>query len=271
MSFYGSPGWVATAWRNICRKGDWVQFVVLAGGRGSRLGELSKNQPKPMLPVCGRPVLHRVLDHAIGHGFRDFVVALGYKAETVRDYFDSAQDLEHRTEARHTEAAQAVLPTVLSVDTGTNATKVERLLALEPHLRKETFVLAYCDGLSDIDLSAMLKFHASHGGAMTLAAVHGRERFGVLDLDGARVSGLREKQIDLNRWINGGVFVVEPEVFDLLHAGQTDWETGAVQDLIKGERAFAYRHAGWWECVDRPEDLPFVEQAFLAASQGDGA
>ncbi|MEC7763662.1 MAG: sugar phosphate nucleotidyltransferase [Pseudomonadota bacterium] len=244
---------------------------MLAGGRGTRLGELSKNQPKPMLPVCGRPVVHRVLDHAVGHGFRDFVVALGYKAQIVRDYFDSTQDLEHVTSTDHAGHPPTALPRVLSLDTGTDASKVDRLLALEPHLCKETFILSYCDGLSDIDLNAMLEFHASHGAVMTVAAVHGRERFGVLDLDGSRLSGLREKQIDRNRWINGGVFVVEPEVFDLLHAGQTDWETGAVQNLIAGDQAFAYRHPGWWECVDRPEDLPFVEDAFLAATRGTSA
>lgn len=248
-----------------------MQFVVLAGGRGSRLGELSKNQPKPMLPVCGRPVIHRVLDHAVGHGLRDFVVALGYKAQIVRDYFDGARDLEHAADARHANRAPSALPHVLSLDTGADASKVERLLALEPYLRKETFVLSYCDGLSDIDLNAMLEFHAAHGGLMTVAAVHGRERFGVLDLDGSCLSGLREKQIDPDRWINGGVFVVEPAVFDLLHAGQTDWETGAVQELIARGQAYAYRHAGWWECVDRPEDLPFVEDAFLAATRGASA
>jgi len=234
-----------------------------------RLGELSSDRPKPMLPVNGRPILHRVLDHAAAHGIADAVVAVGYRSDDVRAYFDEAPDVEHVA----ADAPMELPPhtgdrmRVRTVGTGVGASKVARLLALEPHIGDETFVLSYCDALSDIDLTAMLRFHRGHGGLMTLAAVHGRERFGVLDLDGVRVGGLKEKPIDYDRWINGGVFVLEPGAFSVLTDPQADWETGPVQRLIAQQQAFAYRHDGWWECVDRPEDLPLVERALTNAAQ----
>lgn len=234
-----------------------------------RLGHLSSNRPKPLVPVCDRPILHRVLDHAIKHGFDDFVLGLGYRSEEVRAYFSQASDCHHvsvASEAVHqltSEGQSDQTPRIATVDTGSNATKVERLMTLAPALSDGTFVLSYCDGLSNIDLTEMMQFHRAHGGLMTIAAVHGRDRFGIMDLDGDQVSQLREKPVDYDRWINGGLFILEPEIFDFLKGGQSDWETGAVQQLIADKQAFAYRHDGWWECLDRPEDIPLVERALM--------
>jgi glucose-1-phosphate cytidylyltransferase len=246
-----------------------MKLVVLAGGRGARLGDLSAGRPKPLLPVARRPILHRVLDHAASHGFRDVVVALGYRSEDVRAYFDEAPDVEHVS----TDRPAALPPSsgdqirVQTVDTGADASKVGRLCAVEPHVGSETFVLTYCDALSNIDLAAMTRFHRAHGEMLTLAAVHGRERFGLLELDGDRVGGLKEKPVDYDRWINGGTFVLEPGIFAELTDPREDWETGPVQRLIAREQAVAYRHDGWWECVDRPEDLSLVEHALNAEAR----
>jgi glucose-1-phosphate cytidylyltransferase len=244
-----------------------MQFVVLAGGRGARLGRLSDTMPKSLLPVAGKPMMHRIIDHATGFDIREFVLALGYRASDVAAYFDQLNDCDHRAVSQdqpHRDPGKARSTRVLSVDTGLDATKTERLLALRPYLKDQTFILSYCDGLSDIDLDEMLRFHHAHGGVMTIAAVHGRERFGILDLDGDRIDGLQEKPVDYSRWINGGLFILEPSVFDHIDPQQSDWETGAVQTLIAEGKAFAYRHHGWWECIDRPEDIPQVEETLEA-------
>jgi glucose-1-phosphate cytidylyltransferase len=221
-----------------------MKVAILAGGQGTRLGEETEARPKPMVEIGGKPILWHIMRHFDHHGFNEFVVALGYKGDHIRRYF-----AEYHSSGRSMSESW----TVDLVETGPLTNTGGRIKRLSPYLKGETFLLAWGDDLSDLDISHMVEFHRSHGKLVTVAAVHPPPRFGQLILDDAKVVEFSEKPLDPG-WINGGFFVCEPEVIDYIEGDQTQWEREPMETLAAKGEMMAYRHEGFWLPMDTLRD-----------------
>jgi glucose-1-phosphate cytidylyltransferase len=221
-----------------------MKVVLLAGGRGSRLGALTDNLPKPLVPVAGRPMLWHIIEHYLARGCDDCLVAAGYRAG---DLADAVAASEFRDRVR-------------VVDTGPDTATGGRLLRLAPLLDQGTFLMTYADAIADVDVGALLAFHQGHGRLATVTAVNPPSRFGHLSLAGDAVRAFEEKPVDHSTWINGGHFVLEKGVLELIADDLTAWERGPMQQLARRGELRAYRHRGFWRCVDTPDDLAALEE-----------
>ena len=220
-----------------------MKVAILAGGKGTRLAEETHARPKGLVEIGGKPILWHILRYYEAFGFREFVIALGYMKESFRDYF---RQLEQEGEHGSWK--------VELVDTGEETNTGGRIKRLGPYLGDETFMLTWCDGLADVDLHALLRFHESHGRLATLTAAHPPPRFGKLDLDGATVTRFAEKEVDPNDWINGAFFVLEPEVLDYVDGDETSWDHVSLTQLSRERQLMAYRHETFWQCMDNIHD-----------------
>jgi glucose-1-phosphate cytidylyltransferase len=238
-----------------------VKVAILAGGAGSRLSEETVVKPKPMVEIGDRPILWHIMRHYAHHGLKDFVVALGYKGEHIKKYFveyasltgGMTVDLERGEVTHHGWEAQLDWNVEL-VDTGLKTATGGRIKRLAPHLGEGTFMLTWGDGVSNVDLGALLDFHRSHGKLATLTAVHPPARFGHLELQGDRVAVFSEKPQTNQGWINGAFFVLEPDVLDYIDGDQTHWDHGPMARLAQDQQLMAYRHEGFWQCMDTLRD-----------------
>jgi glucose-1-phosphate cytidylyltransferase len=238
-----------------------MKVVILAGGLGTRLAEETDTRPKPMVEIGGRPILWHILKHYAHHGFSEFYVALGYKGEQIKRYFLDYHALRGdltvslyggRIESGDTEGEDW---TVHLVDTGLETLTGGRVKRLERHLQDATFLVTYGDGVSDIDLTRLLAFHRAEGRLATLTAVRPPARFGGIVFDGDRVAEFTEKSQAGEGWINGGYLVLEPGVFDYLERDATSLEADAMERLAADGQLSAYRHEGFWQCMDTLRDL----------------
>ncbi len=233
-----------------------MRVVILAGGRGRRLSDACDDSPKPMTPIGDEPILWHVMNHCLHHGLSDFVVALGYGKDAVIRYF-----VERLTRGRKRvdfDFGQGQLMAdggagpplrVQLVDTGLDTSKAGRLLRLRSYLDGAPFLMTYCDGISDVDLHALLATHRSESRTATITAVRPPARFGRLTLDGTRAMRLQEKQREGEGWINGGYVVIEPTIFAHLR-DDLDLEGEVLAALAERGELAAYRHEGFWECMD---------------------
>ncbi len=243
-----------------------MKVALLAGGLGTRLAEETVTRPKPMVEIGNQPILWHIMRHYGHYGFDDFVIALGYKGEYIKrwmvDYVSLADDLTLRSADGSVEhhGKEREDWTISLVDTGQPTATGGRIKRLQPHLGNETFMLTWGDGVSDIDLDALLEFHRSHGKLATMTAVRPPARFGHLELDGDRVSEFSEKPQAGEGWINGAFFVLEPEVFDYIAGDDTQWEKEPLEGLAKDGQLMAYRHGGFWQCMDTIRDKKLLEQ-----------
>jgi glucose-1-phosphate cytidylyltransferase len=242
-----------------------MKVVILAGGMGTRLTEETQIKPKPMVEVGGRPILWHIMKSYAHYGLKEFVVALGYKGEFIKRYF-----LEYRAlsgslsldlgSGRVTSYAEKTDDwTVHLMDTGLNVMTGGRVRRLQPLLGDETFMLTYGDGVSDVDLNELLRFHRSHGRIATITAVRPPARFGGLRFDGDLVVEFTEKPQIGEGWINGGFMVLEPQVFRYLKADSSVFETDALERLASDGQLAAYRHERFWQCMDTMRDLRVLE------------
>jgi glucose-1-phosphate cytidylyltransferase len=242
-----------------------MKAVVLVGGRGSRMGT-DGTLPKPMTDLGGRPLVWHVMRGLAAQGVDEFILALGYRGEAFRNYFlnyramtcDLSIDL--RTGGL-TFGRQEVEPWLVHlVDTGQTTETGGRLKRLAPWLAAESdFLLTYGDSLADIDLAALLACHRREGRLATVTVVRTRSRFGHARLEGDRVDEFREKPADGSGWINGGYFLLRPAAIELIAGDATVWEREPLEQLARGGELAAYRHAGFWGCVDTPDDLAALE------------
>lgn len=242
-----------------------MKTVILAGGLGTRLAEETAVKPKPMVEIGGRPILWHVMSTYARYGFREFVVACGYKGEVIKEYFsdfffhhsDFTVDLHSgdRTVARQSSPDWRVH----LVDTGTDTMTGGRLLRLKSQLSEGTFMMTYGDGLSDVNIEELVAFHRKHGKLATVTAVHPPARFGGIELDGERVAFFSEKPQTSVGWINGGFFVLEPGVLDYIDGPSTLFERAPLERLAADGQLMAFRHDGFFQPMDTIREKRLLE------------
>lgn len=243
-----------------------MKVVILAGGFGTRLSEMTDSLPKPMVPIGGRPLLWHIMNIYASRGFKDFIVALGYKAEVVKQFFlnysslnsDFTIDMASGGTQWHTPSQLDWRVTL--VDTGLETMTGGRIKRLEKYLNQEPFMLTYGDGVSDIDVNTLLKFHQSHGKMVTISTVHPGARFGELHLNEINVLSFKEKPQTRQGWINGGFFVMQPEFLDLIEGDATVLEQYPLETVAATGELMAYRHEGFWQCMDTMRDRNYLEE-----------
>jgi len=242
-----------------------MKVVILAGGLGTRLAEETEARPKPMVEIGGRPILWHIMKHYAHYDFKEFFIALGYKGEVIKRYFLDYYMLDGSTtinlsdgdvEAHGRECEDWI---VHLMDTGLHTLTGGRVKRLQPWLKDETFMVTYGDGVSDVDLHGLLRFHRSHGRLATVTAVRPPARFGGLIFDGELVAEFTEKPQIGEGWINGGFLVLEPGVFDYLKGDDISLETDTLQRLAAEGQLAAYRHDRFWQCMDTLRDVRLLE------------
>ncbi len=249
-----------------------IPVVILCGGMGTRLAEQTEIRPKPLVEIGGRPILWHIMKHFSHYGFDDVFLALGYKGEQIKRYFldfyalgqDFTVSLQDGKVCKinHTDHEPW---RVHLVDTGLGTMTGGRLKCLEPLLGKGTFMMTYGDGVSDVDLEKLLRFHRSHGGLVTLTAVRPPARFGAIEFEGTRVCRFREKSTLQESWINGGFFVIESEALKYIQCDGM-WEHAPLERLAEEGQLHAYKHEGFWQCMDTLRDLRYLESLWEAGN-----
>lgn len=244
-----------------------MKTAILAGGLGSRLAEETTVRPKPMVEVGGRPLLWHIMRHYLRYGHDDFVVAVGYKGEFIKRwvveysrYMGDVTVHSRSGEIRLGESEECEDWTVSVVDTGQSTNTGGRIKRLAPWLGTETFLLTWGDGVSDVDLDRLLAFHRAHGRLATLTAVRPPARYGHLVTDGDQIVEFSEKPQIGEGWINGAFFVLEPQVFDYIEGDDTQFEREPLENLAKDGQLMAYRHHGFWQCMDTLREKHVLEE-----------
>jgi glucose-1-phosphate cytidylyltransferase len=250
-----------------------MKVVLLAGGFGTRLAEETHARPKPMIEVGGLPLLLHIMKMYSHHGFNDFIICLGYMGYYIKEYFSNY--LLHRSDVTidFTTGSTRHFNTVVEpwrvslIDTGLNTMTGGRLRRVRELIGNETFMMTYGDGVSDVNIGDLVSFHRSHKRAATITAVQPPGRFGALELDpDGQITAFREKPADEAGWINGGFFVLEPSVFDLLEGDETVWERGPLEKLAERRDLVAYRHAGFWQPVDTLREKNLLETLWASGA-----
>lgn len=245
-----------------------MKVIILAGGFGTRLAEYTDVIPKPMVAIGGKPIIWHIMQTYAYYGHKDFYVALGYRAEVIKEYFlnyrplnsDFTVDLGSGEVVAH--QVSKVDWRVTLVETGNTTMTGGRVKRLKSFVGNETCMLTYGDGVADIDVDALLAFHRSHGKMLTISAVRPSARFGELELDGSQVTSFQEKPQMHDGWINGGYMVVEPEFFDFIEGDKTLLEREPLERATQAGELMAYKHQGFWQCMDTKRDLELLERHY---------
>jgi len=249
-----------------------VKVIILAGGFGTRLSEYTEDIPKPMVTVGGKPILWHIMKTYAKFNHKDFYLALGYKAEMIKEYFlhyrslnaDFSVDLS--TGSIEPYQLDDVDWKVTLANTGLKTMTGGRVKRLKSFIGNEPFMLTYGDGVSDIDLDALLKFHKSHGKMVTVSAVHPIARFGELNIEDQKVVTFQEKPQITQGWINGGYFIIEPSFFDLIDNDDTILEREPLERAAELGELMAYHHDGFWQCMDTKRDRESLEELWAAGN-----
>ena len=243
-----------------------MKAVILAGGFGTRLSEETDLKPKPMIDIGGKPVLWHIMKTYTHYGVNDFIICLGYKGYVIKEYFanyflhlsDVTLDLKANKMEIHDCKAEAWKITL--IDTGLNTMTGGRIQRVRRYIGDETFMLTYGDGVADIDIKALLEFHRRHGKYATITSVQPSGRFGALRLDEHdNVISFLEKPRGDGASINGGFFVLEPQIFDYIQGDETLWEKEPLENLARDGQLAAYRHGGFWKAMDTLRDKRELE------------
>lgn len=247
-----------------------MKAVILAGGIGSRLMEETVGRPKPMVEIGGKPILWHIMKIYSHYGINDFVICLGYRGYLIKEYFanyalhlsDVTIDLSDNgltVHQRHVEPWRVTL-----VHTGDTTQTGGRLKRISSYVEDDDFCMTYGDGVGDIDIGRLIDFHRGHGRLATVTATQPPGRFGVVDIEGDRVTQLREKPLGDGGWINGGFFVLSPKVLSLIGGDETAWESGPLQNLATRGDLMAYRHPGFWQPMDTLRERNYLEDLWSA-------
>jgi len=243
-----------------------MKVAILAGGFGTRISEESDLRPKPMIEIGPKPILWHIMMHYSAHGFDDFAIALGYKGDMIKrwmlDMYELSGDIQLSSNSTSRRGGAQASPdwNIDLVETGLNANTGGRIKAMARVLGGERFMLTYGDGVSNVDLGKLMEFHESHGKMATMTIVRPPARFGHVELDGTRVSLISEKSQSAEGWINGGFFVLEPEVLSLIDDEKTVFEREPLEQLVEAGELMAYPHEGFWQCMDTLRDKRLLEK-----------
>ena len=250
-----------------------MNVVILCGGLGTRLSEETQLRPKPMVEIGGRPILWHIMRLYDRHEFRSFVLALGYRGDTIKDYFLNyharQSDVTIRMRTAEVQFSNPAVEdwSVTLVDTGRDTQTGGRLLRLRDRIAPHgTFMLTYGDGLANIDLRALLSFHRSQKRVATVTAVRPPARFGELQIDGGLVSEFAEKPQVGTGWVSGGFFVFEPRIFDFIDDDTTMLERMPMERLVREKQLAAYHHTGYWHAMDTLRDKNHLEAQWAAGA-----
>ncbi len=245
---------------------DKMKVVILAGGFGTRLNEETITKPKPMVEIGGKPILWHIMNIYCAYGFNEFMITLGYKGEIIKEYFinyyNLQSDLTISLKTGSVNASKNCFRdwTVHLLDTGLNSMTGGRLYRLKDKLKRETFMLTYGDGVSNVNINALVDYHKAHGKIATVTAVKPSARFGGMKFNSDKVTEFTEKPQTGEGWINGGFFVFEPGIFDYLHGDDTVLEADPLENLAKDGQLMAYKHEDFWQCMDALRDKQLLEK-----------
>lgn len=244
-----------------------MKVAILAGGFGTRISEESHLRPKPMIEIGGMPIMWHIMKSYLNYGYNEFIICCGYKGYMIKEYF--AEYYLHRSDITfdfadnnhmeiHNNFAEPFKITL--VDTGLNTMTGGRIKRIKDYIGDEAFMLTYGDGVCDVDINALVKYHKQHNKIATMTAIRPEGRFGVLELDESNtVNGFREKQrIDVG-WINGGFMVLEPEIIDYIEGDSTVFEREPLERMSCMGQLMAYKHTGFWQCMDTQRDKQYLE------------
>jgi glucose-1-phosphate cytidylyltransferase len=244
-----------------------MKVVILAGGLGTRLREETEYRPKPMVEIGGRPILWHIMKIYAAHGHTDFVICLGYKGDVIRDYFlnyeERNRDFTVTLGSRNVEAHSEHDETgwrVTMAETGQHTNTGGRLLRVSRYLGTQTFMATYGDGLANVDITHLLSFHRQQGKLATVTAVRPSSRYGELKIENGMVSVFREKPQVHEGWINGGFFVFEPAVFELVAGDHEGLESGMLEKLASARQLAVYQHQGFWQCMDTYREVQLLNE-----------
>lgn len=243
-----------------------MKVVILAGGFGTRISEESHLKPKPMIEIGGKPILWHIMKEYSHYGYNDFIICLGYKQEKIKEFFKDyylyASDVtfdmaknEMQVHNNHSEPWKVTL-----IDTGLNTMTGGRIKRIKEYLNDETFMLTYGDGVCDININELEKFHKKHGKLATITAIQPGGKFGALKIDDKnQIKSFTEKSKEDGGWINGGYMVLEPKVIDYIEGDSTIFEREPLETLAKEDNLIAYKHDGFWQCMDTLKDKLYLD------------
>jgi glucose-1-phosphate cytidylyltransferase len=249
-----------------------MKVVILAGGFGTRISEETGVRPKPMVEIGDKPILWHIMKIYSAHGLNDFIICLGYKGYAIKEFFstyslkmsDITYDFRKNRTEFHNENAEAWRVTL--VETGLDTMTGGRIKRVKDFIGKETFCLTYGDGLSDVNIKALIQFHKNQKCLATLTAVQPPGRFGafMLDRDENQIKSFKEKPKGDGAWINGGFFVLEPEAIDYIENDTTVWEQGPMERMAREGKLAAFRHQGFWQPMDTLRDKNLLEKLWIS-------
>ena len=247
-----------------------IPVVILCGGMGTRLVEYTEVRPKPLVEVGGRPILWHIMKHYSRYGFNEFILALGYKGEQIKRYFLDFNSLNQDfTVSLNDGAIRSINQNncdpwkVHLVDTGQTTLTGGRLKRLASMINQETFMMTYGDGVSDVNLDKLLKYHQENKGLVTLTAVRPPARFGALEFEGNKIRHFKEKSTLHEGWINGGFFVIQSEALNHIREDEdVMWEHAPMETMAAEGKLCGYQHEGFWQCMDTARDLKYLEEVW---------
>jgi glucose-1-phosphate cytidylyltransferase len=246
-----------------------MKTIILCGGFGTRISEYTGTIPKPMITVGGKPLLWHIMKIYAYYGKKDFILALGYKAEVIKEYFLNYNVLNSNFKVELASGKTSLISSgsvdwsVTLVDTGVNTMTGGRVKRLKDFVGDDTFLLTYGDGVADIEIDKLLEFHRKHGKMITVTAVRPSARFGELELDSFSVKRFQEKPQLKEGWINGGFFVIEPSFLDLIADDSTLLEREPLEQAVDMKQVVAFKHDGFWQCMDTKRDHEALESMWI--------
>ena len=249
-----------------------MKTIILCGGLGTRISEETQLKPKPMVEIGGKPILFHVMKIYEKFNHKDFLLALGYKGEVIKEYFLNYHSRMSDFSVNLADGKiDFINPTTVDwnvtlVDTGSSSMTGGRLLRLKKYINNETFMLTYGDGVSDINIDHLIEFHKSHGKIATVTSVRPPARFGGMKIIKNKVEEFKEKPQSGEGWINGGFFIFQPEIFDYLKSDSTILEQQPLENLSKDGQLMAYEHDGYWQCMDTVRDRDALQELWTSGN-----
>jgi glucose-1-phosphate cytidylyltransferase len=245
-----------------------MKCVILAGGKGTRLGDETIKKPKPLVEIGGFPLICHIMNRYSLYGINDFIICAGYKGNSIKEYFKTFLEKNKKIKIRNKFERKIIENSrnwnVNIVNTGQKTMTGGRIKKIEKYLDDESFCLTYGDTLNDLNISKLIQFHKSNKALTTLTACHPIEKYGILKLKNSKVVKFQEKPFRDDMWVNGGYFVVETEVLDYINGDSTVWESGPMEKIVKLKKLNAFRHSGFYQSMDTKNEKKYLEKIWIS-------